>query len=101
VHASNADWVCRRQDDERNLGSAAAPVPQLSRHAAGPIPFPFCDSFKGDSPPGFLDQPPPYVCGRDVIEVTHGLAAAANRGWLSLREWEASYRATQLEAEIA
>jgi hypothetical protein len=33
--------------------------------------------------------------------VTHGLAAAANRGWLTLREWEASYRAAQLEAEIA
>jgi len=33
--------------------------------------------------------------------VTHGLAAAANRGWLSLREWEASYLAAQLEAEIA
>jgi hypothetical protein len=33
--------------------------------------------------------------------VTHGLAAAANRGWLSLREWEASYPAAQLEAEIA
>jgi hypothetical protein len=33
--------------------------------------------------------------------VTHGLAAAANRGWLSLREWEASYPAALLEAEIA
>ena len=27
---------------------------------------------------------PPCVCGRDVIEVTHGLAAAARKGWLRL-----------------
>jgi hypothetical protein len=47
------------------------------------------------------DRSPPYVCRRDVIEVTHALAAAANRGWLSLREWEARYPAAQLEAEIA
>ena len=35
---------------------------------------------------GFPMGPPPCVCGRDVIEVMHGLAAAASRGWLSLRE---------------
>ena len=27
---------------------------------------------------------PPCVCGRDVIEVTHGLAAAASKGLLRL-----------------
>jgi len=27
VHASIAEWVCCRQDDERDLGSAAAQVP--------------------------------------------------------------------------
>jgi len=37
---------------------------------------------RDDYAPGFPDRPPPCVCGRDVIEVTHGLAAAANRGWL-------------------
>jgi hypothetical protein len=32
------------------------------------------------------DRSPPCVCGRDVIEATDGLAAVANRGWLSFRE---------------
>jgi hypothetical protein len=46
----------------------------------------YCDSFKGRLRSWVSDRSPPCVCGRDVIEVTHGLAAAANRGWLGLRE---------------
>jgi hypothetical protein len=33
----SAEWVCRRQGGERNLGSIAIQAPWLSRHAAGPF----------------------------------------------------------------
>jgi hypothetical protein len=34
------DWVSRNQGGGRNLGSTAIQAPWLSRHAAGPFPFP-------------------------------------------------------------
>jgi hypothetical protein len=44
---------------------------------------------------------PPCVCGREVIEATHGLAAAASKSCLlGLSDLEACSRVAQLAAEI-
>jgi hypothetical protein len=44
---------------------------------------------------------PPCVCGRDLIEVTHGITAAASKGCSGSQSLEASSSVAQLETKIA
>jgi hypothetical protein len=80
VHASIADWACSRQDDERASG-LPPPGPVAEETCCGADPFPTATAQGTTTHSWVFDRSPPRVCRRDVIEVTHGLAAAANRGW--------------------
>ena len=98
VHASIADWVCCRQDDERDLGSAAAQVPQLSRHAAGPIPVPTATVSRDDCALGFPIGLRPVSA---VTSLRWRMVSPPTEVGLVFENLEASSRVAQLEAEIA
>src|SRR5512133_2597999 len=59
------------------------PGPVAEQTCCGAVPL-YCGFSRGrlHSHLVFI-RSPPCVCGRDVLEVTHGLAAAANRGCIS------------------